>query len=86
MYKSWSILWFCLGLVEQILVNTLEMNTMLLKKGICGCTPLGHKEIRAAINEGEFESVYDVFSKLDWKTADGCSKCRPAVNFFTCKI
>ena len=72
----------CLGLVEQILVNTLGDEYNAVEEGICGCTPLGHKEIRAAINEGEFESVYDVFSKLDWKTADGCSKCRPAVNFY----
>ncbi len=72
----------CLGLVEQILVNTLGDEYNAVEEGICSCTPLGHKEIRAAINEGEFESVYDVFSKLDWKTADGCSKCRPAVNFY----
>lgn len=72
----------CLGLVEQILVNTLGDEYNAVEEGICSCTTLGHKEIRAAINEGEFETVYDVFSKLEWKTADGCAKCRPAINFY----
>ena len=72
----------CLGLVEQILVNTLGDEYNAVEEGICSCTTLGHKEIRTAINEGEFETVYDVFSKLKWKTADGCAKCRPAINFY----
>lgn len=72
----------CLGLVEQILVNTLGDEYNAIEEGICSCTTLGHKEIRTAINEGEFETVYDVFSKLSWKTADGCAKCRPAINFY----
>ena len=72
----------CLGLVEQILVNTLGDEYNAVEEGICSCTPLGHKEIKKAINEGEFETVYDVFSKLEWKTADGCAKCRPAINYY----
>ncbi len=72
----------CLGLVEQILVNTLGDEYNAIEEGICSCTILGHKEIRTAINKGEFETVYDVFSKLEWKTADGCAKCRPAINFY----
>lgn len=72
----------CLGLVEQILINTLGDEYKQSEEGICSCTPLGHKEIKKAINEGEFETVYDVFSKLEWKTKDGCSKCRPAINYY----
>ena len=72
----------CLGLVEQILVNTLGDEYNAVEEGICGCTTLGHKEIKAGIDAGEFDSVYDVFKKLDWKTQDGCSKCRPAVNYY----
>lgn len=72
----------CLGLVEQILVNTLGDEYNAVEEGICSCTPLGHKDIKKAIDEGEFETVYDVISKLDWKTQDGCAKCRPAINYY----
>lgn len=72
----------CLGLVEQILVNTLGDEYNAVEEGICSCTTLGHKEIKAAIDAGEFDSVYDVFKSLDWKTQDGCAKCRPAVNYY----
>ena len=72
----------CSGLVEQILVNTLGDEYNAIEEGICSCTTLGHKEIKVAINEGEFETVYDVFKKLEWKTSDGCAKCRPAINYY----
>ncbi|AXX94956.1 nitrite reductase large subunit NirB [Arcobacter ellisii] len=72
----------CSGLVEQILVNTLGDEYNAIEEGICSCTTLGHKEIKLAINEGDFETVYDVFKKLSWKTSDGCAKCRPAVNYY----
>ena len=72
----------CSGLVEQILVNTLGDEYNAVEEGICSCTTLGHKEIKLAIDEGEFETVYDVFKKLSWKTSDGCAKCRPAINYY----
>ena len=72
----------CSGLVEQILVNTLGDEYNAVEEGICSCTTLGHKEIKLAINEDDFETVYDVFKKLSWKTSDGCAKCRPAVNYY----
>ncbi|MDY3199734.1 MAG: nitrite reductase large subunit NirB, partial [Arcobacter sp.] len=72
----------CSGLVEQILVNTLGDEYNACEEGICSCTTLGHKEIKLAIDEGEFETVYDVFKKLSWKTTDGCAKCRPAINYY----
>ncbi len=72
----------CSGLVEQILVNTLGDEYNAVEEGICSCTTLGHKEIKLAIDNGEFETVYDVFNKLSWKTTDGCAKCRPAINYY----
>jgi nitrite reductase (NADH) large subunit len=72
----------CLGLVEQILVNTLGDEYNAGPEGICGCTDKGHAEIKKIIDNGDFDSVYDVFKKADWKTEDGCSKCRPAVNYY----
>ncbi len=72
----------CLGLVEQILVNTLGDEYQDTVEGICDCCDVGHKEIKKHINEYEFNNVYEVFKKLDWKTKDGCAKCRPAVNYY----
>ncbi|MGA1932736.1 nitrite reductase large subunit NirB [Arcobacter sp. YIC-464] len=72
----------CLGLVEQILVNTLGDEYNAVEEGICDCCDVGHKEIKECINENEFSDVYEVFEKLNWKTADGCIKCRPAINYY----
>ncbi|MDD2639443.1 MAG: nitrite reductase large subunit NirB [Arcobacteraceae bacterium] len=72
----------CLGLVEQILVNTLGDEYQAKEEGICSCCEVGHKEIKACIDNNEFDNVYEVFKKLNWKTKEGCSKCRPAVNYY----
>ena len=72
----------CLGLVEQIIVNTLGDEYNNSPEGICNCTDKGHAEIKKIINENEFQTVYDVFKKASWKTQDGCSKCRPAINYY----
>ena len=72
----------CLGLVEQILVNTLgDEYQSGTPEGICDCCDVGHKEIKHCINNNEFDNVYDVFGKLNWKT-EGCHICRPAVNYY----
>ena len=72
----------CIGLVEQILVNTLGDEYNAVEEGICDCCDVGHKEIKTCINENEFNDVYEVFEKLNWKTKEGCSKCRPAINYY----
>ena len=72
----------CLGLVEQILVNTLGDEYNNTVEGICSCCDVGHKDIKECINTNEFKTVYEVFEKLEWKTQDGCVKCRPAINYY----
>ena len=72
----------CLGLVEQILVNTLGDEYNADEGGICDCCDVGHKEIKECINTNDFNTVYEVFEKLDWKNSDGCFKCRPAINYY----
>lgn len=72
----------CIGLVEQVLVNTLGDEYQAdAVSGICGCCDVGHKDIKACVNDNEFDNVYDVFTKLNWKT-QGCHICRPAVNYY----
>jgi len=72
----------CLGVVEQILVNTLGDEYNDTVEGICDCCDVGHKEIKQCIDTNEFNNVYEVFEKLNWKTEDGCVKCRPAINYY----
>lgn len=72
----------CTGLVEQILVNTLGDEYNDTVEGICDCCDVGHKEIKECIDNNDFNDVYEVFRKLDWKTEDGCVKCRPAINYY----
>ena len=72
----------CLGIVEQILVDTLGDEYNDTVEGICDCCDVGHKDIKKCVDTNDFTNVYDVFKKLNWKTEDGCMKCRPAVNYY----
>jgi nitrite reductase (NADH) large subunit len=74
----------CTGLVETILAATVggDYSTAPSKKPLCGCTDYTHDEIRAAIGEHGLKTVPETMRFLDWKTPDGCSKCRPALNYY----
>ncbi len=49
---------------------------------LCKCTEHGHDAVRRAIIERELTTIAEVREALGWKTADGCQKCRPALNYF----
>ncbi|MCA0757732.1 nitrite reductase large subunit NirB [Paenibacillus sp. N4] len=53
-----------------------------VKEGICGCTTLGRDEIVAEIQRMRLMSTAEVMNVLDWKNPEGCSKCRPALNYY----
>ncbi|MHA7966380.1 nitrite reductase large subunit NirB [Paenibacillus sp. CAU 1782] len=53
-----------------------------VKEGICGCTTLSRDEIVASITEMRLMSVNEVMNVLEWNNAEGCSKCRPALNYY----
>jgi len=74
----------CTGLVESIMSHTLggDYSTAPHLKPICGCTDKSHDDVRTAINGGELTSIRDVLDTMEWKTEDGCSKCRPAINYY----
>ncbi|MDH5178517.1 MAG: nitrite reductase large subunit NirB [Gammaproteobacteria bacterium] len=74
----------CTGLVEALLAHTVggDFSTAPHLKPLCGCTEHTHDEVRAAIVKQELKSVRDVMTFLEWKTPDGCSKCRPALNYY----
>jgi nitrite reductase (NADH) large subunit len=73
----------CTGLVEQILASVVgDYSTAPKQKPICNCTDATHDEIRETIKKDHLTSIKEVFKKLRWKTLDGCSTCRPALNYY----
>jgi nitrite reductase (NADH) large subunit len=74
----------CTGLVEQLLMFTAggDYSATPKKKAICGCTDHSHQEVRDAIKEQKLLTIDGVYKALDWRTPNGCSSCRPAVNYY----
>ncbi len=73
----------CAGLVEQVLAATLGDDLAApAPAGICGCTDLGHDEIRRIIRARGLKSIPAVMQEAGWKTSCGCHVCRPALNYY----
>jgi nitrite reductase (NADH) large subunit len=73
----------CIGLVEQILANTLGGDYSAPEaKPICACTDFTHDQVRSTIREYELIDKQAVFDKMAWRTPDGCHVCRPAINYY----
>ncbi len=74
----------CTGLVETLLSATVggDYSVAPSKKPMCGCTEHTHDEVRAAIQANNLKSMPETMRFLDWKTPDGCNKCRPALNYY----
>ncbi|VAW99910.1 Nitrite reductase [NAD(P)H] large subunit [hydrothermal vent metagenome] len=74
----------CTGLVEALLANTVggDFSVAPHLKPICPCTEHNHDSVRAAIKDRELKSVRVVMDSMKWQTPDGCSKCRPALNYY----
>ena len=75
----------CSGLCEQILASTIGgaySPNASNKKPMCPCTDHSHEEVRQAIRDQHLLKVADVQKALDWKTENGCDKCRPALNYY----
>ena len=74
----------CTGLVETLLAATVggDYSTAPSRKPLCGCTEHTHDAVRAAIVEQGLKTLPALMQALDWKTPDGCNKCRPALNYY----
>lgn len=73
----------CTGLVEQILASTVgDVSPTQKKKPMCPCTDYTHDEVRQAIRVNQLKSMTQAREFLEWKTPDGCQKCRPALNYY----
>ncbi|MET0029054.1 MAG: nitrite reductase large subunit NirB [Candidatus Thiodiazotropha sp.] len=74
----------CTGMVEALLASTVGegYSAAPSKKAMCSCTERSHDEVRRAIREDGLKSMRGVFDTLGWKTPDGCTSCRPALNYY----
>jgi len=84
----------CTGLVEQLLMFTAggDYSAAPKKKAMCGCTDASHEEVRQAIRTpaagvagqagDKLLTIAAVYQQLGWRTPNGCSSCRPAVNYY----
>jgi nitrite reductase (NADH) large subunit len=75
----------CAGLVEQILISTVGGAADVKpksEKAICGCSELNHGQIRKLISAKHLISMPQAMSEMGWTTPNGCSTCRPALNYY----
>ena len=74
----------CTPLVEQLLKLTLGdgFQAQVGPKPVCKCTHHGHAVVRQRIVEWDLKSMPAVMQAMEWNTPDGCSSCRPALNYY----
>ena len=72
----------CTGLVESLLKITLGEDIQSGPKTVCKCTSFSHDDVRRLILEKELKAIPQLMQELHWSTPDGCSSCRPALNYY----
>ncbi len=71
----------CTGTVQAILTAVTGADAAV-PEAMCKCTDLSHDAVRAAILSQELKSQPQLRAALGWRGADGCPKCRPALNYY----
>ncbi|RTE02104.1 nitrite reductase large subunit NirB [Paenibacillus whitsoniae] len=74
----------CKPLVSDLLAFTLgaSYDKNAAKESICGCTTLSRDEVVDGIREKGLTHLREVMHVLGWTNEEGCSKCRPALNYY----
>ncbi|MDP4170852.1 MAG: nitrite reductase large subunit NirB [Bacillota bacterium] len=74
----------CKPLVGKILAHTLgdSFDSDLQKTSLCSCTSLTRDEVVEEIKAKGLTNIKEVMYVLDWKNEEGCTKCRPALNYY----
>ncbi|MFZ7942639.1 nitrite reductase large subunit NirB [Neobacillus sp. 19] len=75
----------CKPMVSSILAHTLgdQFDAAAAQKtSICGCTTISREELVAEIKAKGLSSVKEVMNVLEWNNEEGCTKCRPAINYY----
>ncbi len=71
----------CTGLVENLLKLAGHDEDRVIKP-MCKCTSFTHEDVRKAIVERDLKVIPQVMQAMSWSTPDGCSSCRPALNYY----
>jgi nitrite reductase (NADH) large subunit len=71
----------CTGLVENLLALSGNAQERVLQP-MCKCTSFTHEDVRKAIVERELKVIPQIMQEMSWSTPDGCSSCRPALNYY----
>ena len=74
----------CTNLVEGLLAITLgdAFDGERSAPTVCKCTSFTHEDVRRLILEKQLKAIPQVMQALHWTTPDGCSSCRPALNYY----
>ncbi|MEH7306664.1 nitrite reductase large subunit NirB [Neobacillus drentensis] len=74
----------CKPLVAEVLQHTLGsvFDATIQKEAICSCTKLSRDEVVDEIKTKGLTHIKEVMHVLGWNTEEGCSKCRPALNYY----
>nr|WP_263323754.1 nitrite reductase large subunit NirB [Neobacillus sp. Marseille-Q6967] len=75
----------CKPMVNDILAYTLgdQFDAAAAQKtSICGCTTISREELLEEIKAKGLTSVKEVMNVLEWNNEEGCTKCRPAINYY----
>jgi len=74
----------CTGLVEDLLAITMgdEYAGERAAPTVCKCTSFTHEDVRRLIVEKQLKAIPQLMQALHWTTPDGCSSCRPALNYY----
>lgn len=73
----------CKPLVQDLLQCTLgDKFQKVEKEPICSCTTLSRDEVVEAIRSMKLTTTKEVMNVLEWNQENGCSKCRPALNYY----
>jgi nitrite reductase (NADH) large subunit len=71
----------CTGLVENLLALSGNAQERVAQP-MCKCTSFTHEDVRKAIVERALKVIPQVMQEMSWSTPDGCSSCRPALNYY----
>lgn len=73
----------CKPLIADVLTYVLGADGVkTVKEGICGCTTLSRDEVVQGIREMKLTTSKEVMNVMGWNNPEGCSKCRPALNYY----
>lgn len=72
----------CKPLVQDLLKWALGPDLAEEKESVCGCTELSRDEVVSEIRAKGMTTSKEVRLVLGWREEEGCSKCRPALNYY----